>query len=97
MLESKIVIVRIDLEPFEIIYEDVKNEEGEVIERVFKYIDFGKAKDVVLPISVNQFLDNRAKIVILMASYGPRAGIYNEKYSMEHFIKYLQRVSYYLD
>lgn len=91
-LESKIVIVRVDLEPFEIILEEIKNEEGVVIDNVFKQIDFGKAKDTILPISVNLFLDNRAKLVILMASYGPRTGIFNEIYSMEHFIKYLQRV-----
>ena len=91
-LESKIVIVRVYLEPFEIILEEIKNEEGVVIDNVFKQIDFGKAKDTILPISVNLFLDNRAKLVILMASYGPRTGIFNEIYSMEHFIKYLQRV-----
>lgn len=92
LLESKIVIVRVDLEPFEIIYEDVKNEEGIVVDKIFKQIDFLKAKDIVLPVSVNQFIDNRAKLVILIASYGPRAGVFNEKYSMDHFIKYLQRV-----
>lgn len=92
VLESKIVIVRVDLEPFEPVYEEIRNEDGIVIEKVFKYIDFARAKDVILPISVNQFLDNRAKLVILIASYGPRAGVYNDKYSMDHFIKYLQRV-----
>ncbi len=96
ILESKIVIVRVDLEPFDPVYEEVKNEEGIVIDKVFKHIDFARAKDVVLPISVNQFIDNRAKLVILIASYGPRAGVYNEKYSMDHFIKYLQRVIEYI-
>ena len=92
-LESKIVLVRVDLDPFEIIMEDIKNEEGIVIDQVFKYIDFGKAKDIILPLSVNLFLDNRAKLVILMASYGPKTGIFNEIYSMDNFIKYLQRVT----
>jgi hypothetical protein len=92
VLESKIVIVRVNLEPFDQVYEEVRNEEGIVTDKIFKHIDFGKAIDLILPISVNQFIDNRAKLVILIASYGPRAGIYNDKYSMDDFIKYLQRV-----
>jgi hypothetical protein len=92
VLESKIVIVRVDLD-YEIVMAPVKNEEGEVIDMAFSHIDFGKAKDVVLPTSVNLFMDNRAKLVILLANFGPRTGAFDEKYSMDHFIKYLQRVN----
>jgi hypothetical protein len=93
ILENKIVVIRVDLDPFEMVYEDVKNEEtGEVTGQTFKHIDFFKAKDVILPLSVNMFTDNRAKLVILLASFGPKLGSYNERYSMDHFIKYLQRV-----
>jgi len=60
---------------------------------VFKYINFGKAKDIILPLSVNLFIDNIAKLVILMTSFGPKTGIFNEIYSMDNFIKYLQRVT----
>ena len=90
ILDSKIVVVRVDLEE-EFIYDEVVNEDG-TSSKVFRHTDFGKAKETILPISVNMFIDNRAKLVILLAGYGPRQGSYDEKYSMDHFIKYLQRV-----
>lgn len=91
-INGKIVVIRVDLDNYEFKYEDVKNEEGVVIEKRLAKIEFPKSEQIILPVCVNVFLEAQAKLVVLLSDYGPKTGKFEKNYSMENFIKYLQDV-----
>jgi hypothetical protein len=89
-LEGKIILLRIDIEKYEHIWEDIYDEDGKFIKRHLKSIDFFQIKDTILQ-SMNFMLDNRAKSIILIADFGPKTGVFNPEFSMRFFYEFLQK------
>jgi hypothetical protein len=87
-LEGKIILLRIDIEKYEHIWEDIYDEDGKFIKRHLKAIDFFQIKETILQ-SMNFMLDNRAKSIILIADFGPKAGLFNPEFSMRFFYEFL--------
>lgn len=89
-LEGKTVVLRIDIEEYEMKYEDILDEEGNIKNRILKEIDFPNAKETILQ-TMNFLLDNRVKTVLLLADFGPKDVFDSSNYSMRYFVDYLNR------
>ena len=94
-IEGKAVVVRIDVQDYEHIYEEYKNEDG-TKERVLKEVIFGKdGKNLRESLFVSTYflLENRAKYVMLIGDWGPKYGKPDDKWSFKHLYDFVQRVN----
>lgn len=89
-LKGKNIVLRIDIEKYEMQYEDIYDEDGKFIRRYLRMIEFFQVKETILQ-SMNFMFDNRAKSKILLGDFGPTTGIYNNDYSMKYFYDFLLR------
>lgn len=89
-LEGKNIVLRIDIEKYEMQYEDIYDEDGKFIKKQLKSIEFFNVKDTILH-SMNFMFDNRAKSIILLCDFGPKTGVYNPDYSLKYFNDFLVR------
>jgi 3-phosphoglycerate kinase len=89
-LEGKTIIVRVDVEEYEQVYEPILNEENQKIGETLKEIKFPNAKDTILQ-TVNFLLDNRVKAVLLLFEFGPKLGTFNENFQAKFLRDYLER------
>lgn len=87
-LEGKNIALRIDIEKYEMQYEDIFDEDGKFIKKQLKAIDFFNVKDTILH-SMNFMFDNRAKSIVLLCDFGPKTGVYNPDYSLKYFYEFL--------
>lgn len=89
-LEGKNIILRVDIEKYTVIYEEILEEDDKVSKKQIKYIEFPSVKDTILQ-SMNFMFDNRAKSIILLSDFGPKTGVYNADFSMKYLYDYLLR------
>lgn len=89
-LEGLSVVLRIDIEYYEHIYESNYNDDGVVIGKSLKGINFPHAKETILQ-SMSFLLDNRVKVVLLLAEFGPKLGHYHPDFSMKYFYDFVIR------
>lgn len=87
-LEGKNILLRIDIEKYEHIWEDNYDDDGKFMKRQLKSIDFFQIKDTILQ-SMNFMFDNRAKSIILLTDFGPKNGVFNPEFSMKYFYDFL--------
>jgi hypothetical protein len=92
-LEGKTAILRVDIEDYEPIYENILNEEGQVISQNLKEINFPGAKDQILQ-TMTFLLDNRVKALILLVDFGPKLGTVNENFSVKYLKEYLEKENF---
>jgi len=92
-LEGKNVVLRIDIEKFEMQYEDIYDEDGKFIKKQLKAIDFPHVKDTILQ-SMSFMFDNRAKSIILLCDFGPKTGVFNADFSMKYFYEFLLKENF---
>jgi len=86
-LEGKNILLRIDIEKYEMQYEDLFDEDGKFIKKQLKAIEFFNIKEILH--SMNFMFDNRAKSIILLSDFGPKTGFYNPDYSLKYFYDFL--------
>jgi len=91
-LEGKNIVLRIDIEKYEMQFEDIFDEDGKFIKKNLKSIEFFNVKDTILH-SMNFMFDNRAKSIVLLCDFGPKTGVYNPDYSLKYFHDFLVRES----
>lgn len=92
-LEGKTAILRVDIEDYEPVYENVLNEEGQVISQKLKEIIFPNAKDQILQ-TMTFLLDNRVKALVLLVDFGPKLGIVNDNFSVKYLKEYLEKENF---
>lgn len=88
-LENKIVIIRIDIQEYTRIYENINDEDGNLIEAKLKEIDFPEIKEVLH--SVSFFMNNQVKAVLLLVDFGPKLGYYKEEFSTKYLCDFINK------
>ncbi|MCQ2818673.1 MAG: phosphoglycerate kinase [archaeon] len=87
--DNKYVVLRIDIENYQKKYEDKKDEEGNVVGKIFKEIDFMDTNDKML-LSLDYLLKNGVKAVLLLVDFGPKFGREEKEYSLESLRQYIE-------
>jgi len=87
--DNKYVILRIDLEECKRNYEDEVDEDGKVIGRHLKNIDFLDSKDKMMQ-SLNYILNNGVRAVLLLVDFGPKTGTFIPEFSVKDLVPYIE-------
>ena len=87
--DNKYVVLRMDLEECKRNYEDEVDEDGKVIGRHLKSIDFLNAKDKMMQ-SLNYVLNNGVRVVLLLIDFGPKSGVFSPEFSVKDIVPYIE-------
>ena len=87
--DNKYVILRIDLEECKRNYEDEVDEDGKVIGRHLKNIDFLNSKDKMMQ-SLNYILNNGVRAALLLVDFGPKTGTFMPEFSVKDLVPYIE-------
>ena len=87
--DNKYVVLRMDLEECKRNYEDEVDEEGKVIGRHLKNIDFLNSKDKMMQ-SLNYILNNGVRVVLLLVDFGPKTGTFSPEFSVKDLVPYIE-------
>ena len=87
--DNKYVVLRMDLEECKRNYEDEVDEDGKVIGRHLKNIDFLNSKDKMMQ-SLNYVLNNGVRVVLLLVDFGPKTGIFSPEFSVKDLVPYIE-------
>lgn len=92
-IEGKTMVVRIDLQESDLLYDEIKREDGSV-DRILKEVGGSSGRNIKETIFCSTFnlLENRAKYVILLIDYGPKHGKFDQNYSLKQLHEYLVKV-----
>ena len=82
-IEGKNVVLRIDMEEFEVRQEEVSNAADDEPSQRTVY-DYSAHKDKLI-YTMSFILENRCKSLLLICENGPKSGAINDKFSMRHF------------
>jgi 3-phosphoglycerate kinase len=88
-LEGKTAILRVDIDEYEPVYENIYNEEGLLIGKNLKEYKFPNLKENVLQ-TMFFLLDNRVKAVVLLVDFGPKLGSINENYKIKYVKQFIE-------
>jgi 3-phosphoglycerate kinase len=89
-IENKLIVLRIDIEDFEIIYQDIFDTNDNIIGKEIKEIVFPNAKETFLKTACS-LLDNRAKAVLLLVDFGPKIGVPNPDFSVKYLKDFIEK------
>ena len=87
--DNKYVVLRMDLEECKRNYEDEVDEDGKVIGRHLKNIDFLNSKDKMMQ-SLNYLLNNGVRVVLLLVDFGPKSGVFTPEFSVKDLVPYIE-------
>ena len=87
--DNKYVVLRMDIEECKRNYEDEVDEDGKVIGRHLKNIDFLNTKDKMMQ-SLNYILNNGVRVVLLLVDFGPKSGIFSPEFSVKDLVPYIE-------
>ena len=87
--DNKYVVLRMDIEECKRNYEDDEDEEGNVIGKHLKDIDFLKTKEKMMQ-SLNFILNNGVRVVLLLVDFGPKIGSFNNDFSVKDLVPYIE-------
>ena len=87
--DNKYVILRMDLEECKRNYEDEVDEDGKVIGRHLKNIDFLNSRDKMMQ-SLNYILNNGVRAVLLLVDFGPKTGTFMPEFSVKDLVPYIE-------
>ena len=88
-IDNKYVVCRIDIETFKRNYSDQLDEDGNVIGKKFKNVDFLETKDTMFE-SLNYLLNNGAKAVLLLVDFGPKIGNEMQEFTTSDLLNYVE-------
>ena len=88
-VDNKYVVCRIDIETFKRNYSDQLDEDGNVIGKKFKNVDFLETKDTMFE-SLNYLLNNGAKAVLLLVDFGPKIGNEMQEFTTSDLLNYVE-------
>ena len=87
--DNKYVVLRMDLQECKRNYEDEVDEDGKIIGRHLKSIDFLNSKDKMMQ-SLNYILNNGARVVLLLVDFGPKTGSFMPEFSVKDLVPYIE-------
>ena len=87
--DNKYVVLRMDIEECKRNYEDDEDEDGNVIGRHLKGIDFLKTREKMMQ-SLNYILNNGVRVVLLLVDFGPKIGSFNNEFSIKDLVPYIE-------
>ena len=87
--DNKYVVLRMDLEECKRNYEDEVDEDGKVIGRHLKNIDFLNSKDKMMQ-SLNYILNNGIRVALLLIDFGPKTGTFSPEFSVKDIVPYIE-------
>ena len=87
--DNKYVVLRMDIEECKRNYEDEVDEDGKVIGRHLKNIDFLNTKDKMMQ-SLNYVLNNGVRVVLLLVDFGPKSGTFSPEFSVKDLVPYIE-------
>jgi 3-phosphoglycerate kinase len=89
-IEGKLIVLRIDIEDFQVVYQDIFDTDDNVIGKEIKEINFPNAKETFLK-TASSLLDNRAKAVLLLVDFGPKIGVTNPDFSVKYLKDFIEK------
>ena len=87
--DNKYVVLRMDIEECKRNYEDDEDDDGNVIGRHLKGIDFLKTREKMMQ-SLNYILNNGVRVVLLLVDFGPKIGSFNNEFSVKDLVPYVE-------
>ena len=87
--DNKYVVLRMDIEECKRNYEDDEDDDGNVIGRHLKGIDFLKTREKMMQ-SLNYILNNGVRVVLLLVDFGPKIGSFNNEFSVKDLLPYVE-------
>ena len=87
--DNKYVILRMDIEECKRNYEDEVDDDGKIIGRHLKNIDFLKTKDKMMQ-SLNYVLNNGVRVVLLLVDFGPKSSTFSPEFSVKDLVPYIE-------
>ena len=87
--DNKYVILRMDIEECKRNYEDDVDDDGNVIGKHLKDIDFLKTREKMMQ-SLNYILNNGVRVVLLLVDFGPKIGSFNNDFSVKDLVPYVE-------
>ncbi len=87
--DNKYVILRMDIEECKRNYEDEEDDDGNVVGRHLKSIDFLKTREKMMQ-SLNYILNNGVRVVLLLVDFGPKIGTFNNEFSVKDLVPYIE-------
>ena len=87
--DNKYVILRMDIEECKRNYEDEEDDDGNVVGRHLKGIDFLKTREKMMQ-SLNYILNNGVRVVLLLVDFGPKIGTFNNEFSVKDLVPYIE-------
>ena len=88
-IDNKFIVCRIDIETYKRNYSDQLDEDGNVIGKKFKNVDFLDTKDTMFD-SLNYLLNNGAKAVLLLVDFGPKIGNEMQEFTTNDLVNYIE-------
>ena len=89
-LDNKYVVLRIDIEECKRNYQDEVDEEGNVVGKTLKSIDFLGTKDTMFN-SLSYLLNNGVRAVLLLVDFGPKYGEKKAEFSVKDLVPYIEK------
>ena len=87
--DNKYAVLRMDIEECRRNYEDDVDDEGNVIGKHLKNIDFLKTREKMMQ-SLNYILNNGVRVVLLLVDFGPKIGSFNDEFSIKDLVPYVE-------
>ena len=87
--DNKYVVLRMDIEECKKNYEDDVDDDGNVVGRHLKGIDFLKTREKMMQ-SLNYILNNGVRVVLLLVDFGPKIGSFNNEFSVKDLVPYIE-------
>ncbi len=87
--DNKYVILRMDIEECKRNYEDDVDDDGNVVGKHLKGIDFLKTREKMMQ-SLNFILNNGVRVVLLLVDFGPKIGSFSNDFSVKDLVPYIE-------
>jgi hypothetical protein len=87
--DNKYVVLRMDIEECKRNFEDDVDDDGNVVGKHLKGIDFLKTKEKMMQ-SLNYILNNGVRVVLLLVDFGPKLGNFSNDFSLKDLVPYIE-------